>query len=112
MGRGELQLAILIETMRREGYELTVGKPEILTKSIVGRLHEPVELLIIDCPDTFLGVVIEKLGSRKGKMLKLLNRGSARVRLVCPGLTRGLLRPRSQLCTVAAGHRSITETLL
>src|ERR1043166_6764943 len=62
MGRGELQLAILIETMRREGYELMVGKPEILTKDIDGRLHEPLELLVIDCPESFLGVVIEKLG--------------------------------------------------
>src|SRR5215831_1737231 len=62
MGRGELQLAILIETMRREGYELMVGKPQILTKTVDGRLQEPVEMLIIDCPETFLGVVIEKLG--------------------------------------------------
>src|SRR5881275_3443046 len=70
LGRGELQLAILIETMRREGYELMVGKPEILTKEINGRLHEPLELLVIDCPESFLGVVIEKLGGRKGKMNK------------------------------------------
>src|SRR5437868_9696350 len=62
MGRGELQLAILIEGMRREGYELMVGKPEILTKTINGELQEPLEMLIIDCPDAFLGVVIEKLG--------------------------------------------------
>src|SRR5205807_6131771 len=59
MGRGELQLAILIEMMRREGYELAVGKPEILTKTVNGTLHEPLELLVIDCPETFLGVVIE-----------------------------------------------------
>ena len=63
MGRGELQLAILIEMMRREGFELMVGKPEILTKTIDGKLHEPVELLVIDCPESFVGVVIEKLGS-------------------------------------------------
>src|SRR5207244_2263471 len=62
MGRGELQLAILIETMRREGYELTVGKPEILTKEIGGQLQEHLETLIIDCPESFLGVVIDKLG--------------------------------------------------
>src|ERR1700722_72639 len=68
MGRGELQLAILIEMMRREGYELAVGKPEILTKQIDGKLSEPVELLVIDCPEAYIGVVIEKLGSRKGKM--------------------------------------------
>ena len=71
MGRGELQLAILIEMMRREGYELAVGKPEILTKRIDGKLMEPVEHLIIDCPEDFIGVVIEKLGARKGKMTKM-----------------------------------------
>src|SRR6266850_7221850 len=81
MGRGELQLAILLETMRREGYELMVGKPEILTREIKGRLHEPLEMLISDCPEAFLGVVIEKLGSRKGKMAKMVNHGSGRVRL-------------------------------
>ena len=67
MGRGELQLAILIEMMRREGYELMVGKPEILTKTIDGKLHEPVELLVIDCPEAFIGVVIEKLGSARAR---------------------------------------------
>ena len=70
MGRGELQLAILIEMMRREGYELAVGKPEILTRTIDGKLQEPVELLVIDCPEAFLGVVMEKLGTRKGKMTR------------------------------------------
>src|SRR5262249_41158399 len=73
MGRGVLQLAILIEMMRREGYELAVGKPEILTKTVDGKIMEPVELLVIDCPETFIGVVIEKLGSRKGKMSKMVN---------------------------------------
>ncbi len=73
MGRGELQLAILIEMMRREGYELAVGKPEIITKTEDGKVKEPLEMLIIDCPETFLGVVIEKLGSRKGKMSKMVN---------------------------------------
>ncbi len=81
MGRGELQLAILIEMMRREGYELAVGKPEILTRTIDHKLSEPVEHLIIDCPENFLGVVIEKLGARKGKMIKMVNHGSGRVRL-------------------------------
>src|SRR6202012_842495 len=76
MGRGELQLAILIEMMRREGFELAVGKPEILTKSIDGKTMEPVEMLVIDCPEAFIGVVIEKLGSRKGKMSKMINNGS------------------------------------
>ncbi len=103
MGRGELQLAILIETMRREGYELTVGKPEILTKSIDGRLHEPVEMLIIDCPEAFLGVVIEKLGSRKGKMVKMVNHGSGRVRLEFHVPTRGLIGLRSEILTDTRG---------
>jgi GTP-binding protein len=103
MGRGELQLAILIETMRREGYELMVGKPEILTKTIDGRLHEPVEHLIIDCPELFLGVVIEKLGSRKGKMAKMVNHGSGRVRLEFHVPTRGLIGLRSEILTDTRG---------
>jgi GTP-binding protein len=103
MGRGELQLAILIETMRREGYELTVGKPEILTKSIQGRLHEPVEMLTIDCPETFLGVVIEKLGGRKGKLIKMINHGSGRVRLEFHVPTRGLIGLRSEILTDTRG---------
>src|SRR3989475_3913918 len=79
MGRGELQLAILIEMMRREDYELMVGKPEILTRTVNGKLREPLELLVIDCPEGFTGVVIEKLGSRKGLMTKMVNHGSGRV---------------------------------
>src|SRR5215468_7619330 len=103
MGRGELQLAILIETMRREGYELMVGKPEILTRSINGQLHEPLEMLIIDCPETFLGVVIEKLGSRKGKMVKMVNHGSGRVRLEFHVPTRGLIGLRNEILTDTRG---------
>jgi GTP-binding protein len=103
MGRGELQLAILIETMRREGYELMVGKPEILTKEIGGQLHEPLELLVIDCPESFLGVVIEKLGSRRGKMAKMVNHGSGRVRLEFHVPTRGLIGLRSEVLTDTRG---------
>ncbi len=103
MGRGELQLAILIETMRREGYELTVGKPEILTRTINGELHEPLEMLIIDCPENFLGVVIEKLGGRKGKMSKMVNHGSGRVRLEFHVPTRGLIGLRSEILTDTRG---------
>ena len=103
MGRGELQLAILIETMRREGYELMVGKPEILTKEINGQLHEPLELLVIDCPESFLGVVIEKLGGRKGKMNKMVNHGSGRVRLEFHIPTRGLIGLRSEILTDTRG---------
>jgi GTP-binding protein len=103
MGRGELQLAILIEMMRREGYELMVGKPEILTRRIDGKLHEPLELLVIDCPEMFVGVVIEKLGSRKGKMSKMINHGSGRVRLEFQIPSRGLIGLRSELLTDTKG---------
>ena len=103
MGRGELQLAILIEMMRREGYELQVGKPEILTKTLDGRLHEPLEQLIIDCPEEFIGVVIEKLGTRKGKMSKMVNHGSGRVRLEFLVPSRGLIGLRSEMLTDTRG---------
>jgi GTP-binding protein len=103
MGRGELQLAILIEMMRREGYELQVGKPEILTKTIEGKLHEPQELLVVDCPEQFVGVVIEKLGSRKGKMTKMINNGSGRVRLEFLVPSRGLIGLRSEMLTDTKG---------
>jgi len=103
MGRGELQLAILIEMMRREGYELAVGKPVILTKKIDGVLHEPLELLEIDCPDTFLGVVMEKLGARKGKVGKMVNHGSGRVRLDFHIPSRGLIGLRSEILTDTRG---------
>jgi GTP-binding protein len=103
MGRGELQLAILIEMMRREGYELAVGKPEILTKEIKGALHEPLELLEIDCPDTFLGVVMEKLGTRKGRVVKMVNHGSGRARLEFHVPSRGLIGLRSEILTDTRG---------
>jgi GTP-binding protein len=103
MGRGELQLAILIEMMRREGYELAVGKPEILTKQINGKLHEPLELLEIDCPEQFLGVVMEKLGNRKGKVGKMVNHGSGRVRLEFHVPSRGLIGLRSEILTDTRG---------
>ena len=103
MGRGELQLAILIEMMRREGYELMVGKPEILTRSINGKVHEPVELLVVDCPETFLGVVMEKIGTRKGKVVKMINHGSGRVRLEFHIPSRGLIGLRSEILTDTRG---------
>jgi GTP-binding protein len=103
MGRGELQLAILIEMMRREGFELMVGKPEILTRTVNGKLHEPLELLVIDCPESFVGVVIEKLGSRKGKMAKMVNHGSGRVRLEFHIPSRGLIGLRSEMLTDTKG---------
>jgi GTP-binding protein len=103
MGRGELQLAILIEMMRREGFELTVGKPEILTKKADGQVLEPVEHLVIDCPEQFIGVVIEKLGARKGKMHKMINNGSGRVRLEFHIPSRGLIGLRSEILTDTRG---------
>ncbi len=103
MGRGELQLAILIEMMRREGYELGVGKPEILTKTVDGKMMEPVEMLVIDCPESFIGVVIEKLGSRKGKMSKMINNGSGRVRLEFHIPSRGLIGLRGEILTDTRG---------
>lgn len=103
MGRGELQLAILIEMMRRENHELMVGKPEILTRMIDGKLHEPLEHLVIDCPESFLGVVIEKLGARKGKMSKMINHGSGRVRLEFHVPSRGLIGLRSEILTDTRG---------
>ena len=103
MGRGELQLAILIEMMRREGFELMVGKPEILTKTVGGKLLEPIELLVIDCPEAFVGVVIEKLGGRKGKMTKMVNHGSGRVRMEFHVPSRGLIGLRSEMLTDTKG---------
>jgi GTP-binding protein len=103
MGRGELQLAILIEMMRREGYELQVGMPEILTRKIDGVLHEPLELLVIDCPEEFIGVVIEKMGVRKGKMSKMVNHGSGRVRLEFHVPSRGLIGLRGEMLTDTKG---------
>src|ERR1051326_2439991 len=103
MGRGELQLAILIEMMRREGYELMVGKPEILTRKLDGKIEEPLEYLVIDCPEAFIGVVIEKLGARKGKMAKMVNHGSGRVRLEFHVPSRGLIGLRSEILTDTRG---------
>ncbi len=103
MGRGELQLAILIEMMRREGFELGVGKPEILSRVIDGKQMEPLEMLVIDCPEQFIGVVIEKLGSRKGKMSKMINNGSGRVRLEFHIPSRGLIGLRSDILTESRG---------
>jgi len=89
--------------MRREGFELAVGKPEILTKTIDGKMHEPQELLVIDCPENFVGVVIEKLGTRKGKMAKMVNHGSGRVRLEFHIPSRGLIGLRSEMLTDTKG---------
>jgi GTP-binding protein len=103
LGRGELQLSILIETMRREGYELMVGKPEIVTKRIEGKLMEPQEKLTVDIPDAFVGVVIEKIGQRKGQMVKMHNHGSGRVRMEFTIPSRGMIGLRSEMLTDTRG---------
>jgi GTP-binding protein len=103
MGRGELQLAILIETMRREGYELSVSKPEIVTREIEGETHEPMEIVQVDCPDEHVGVVTQKLGSRKGKMTEMHNPGHGRVRLEFRIPSRGLIGFRSEFLTDTRG---------
>jgi GTP-binding protein len=103
LGRGELQLAILIETLRREGYELVAGKPQIVVRREKGKLLEPVELLVVDCPESFTGLVIETLGSRRGQMTNMVNHGSGRVRLELRIPSRGLIGLRSQLLTETRG---------
>jgi GTP-binding protein len=99
LGRGELQLAILIETMRREGYELAVGKPEIVTRQMNGKVQEPMELLIIDCPAEFVGVLMQKIGGRKGVNTKMAGHGTTggRVRLEFLIPSRGLIGLRGEL---------------
>ena len=103
VGRGELQLAIIIEMMRREGYELSVSMPETITKQIDGTLHEPMEHLVIDVPEEFIGVVTQQVGTRKGKMLKMQNNGHGRVRLEFRIPSRGLIGFRSQFLTDTKG---------
>ena len=103
MGRGELQLSIVIEMMRREGYEVMVGKPEIVTKRRDGKLMEPVERLTIDIPEDFVGVVMEQLGSRKGEVANMHNHGYGRVRIDFLVPSRGLIGLRSQLLTDTRG---------
>ncbi len=103
LGRGELQLAILIETMRREGFELMVGKPEIVVRIESGKKLEPVERLVIDIPENFIGIIMETIGSRRGEMTKMSNHGSGRVRLDFKIPSRGLIGLRSQLLTDTRG---------
>jgi GTP-binding protein len=103
MGRGELQLSILIEMMRREGYELMVGKPQIVTKRMDGKLMEPVERLTIDVPEEFVGVVMEQLGARKSEVVNMHNHGYGRVRIEFRVPSRGLIGLRSQLLTDTRG---------
>ena len=103
LGRGELQLSILLEMMRREGFELMVGKPEIVTKRVDGKLMEPVEMLTIDVPEEFVGVVMEQLGARKSTVVNMHNHGYGRVRIEFRVPSRSLIGLRSQLLTDTRG---------
>jgi GTP-binding protein len=111
LGRGELQLAILIETMRREGYELMVGKPEIVVHTENGRRLEPLEMLVIDCPESFIGIVMESLGTRRGELAQMVNHGSGRVRMEFRIPSRGLIGLRGQLLTETRGTALIHSIL-
>jgi len=103
-GRGELQLAILIEMMRREGYEVQVSKPEVITKKNEnGELQEPIEQVVVDVPEEFIGVVTEALGRRKGQMSKMINNGTGRVRLEYEVPSRGLIGFRGEFLTETKG---------
>jgi GTP-binding protein len=102
-GRGELQLAILIEMMRREGYELQVSKPEAITRKVEGVTVEPIEAVVVDCPDEFIGVITEALGRRKGQMTKMVNHGTGRVRLEFEAPSRGLIGFRNEFLTETKG---------
>jgi GTP-binding protein len=102
-GRGELQLAVLVESMRREGYELTVGKPQVVTREVDGELHEPIERLSIDVPEDYLGVVTQMLALRKGKMENMVNHGTGWVRIEFLVPTRGLIGFRTEFITETRG---------
>ncbi len=102
-GRGELQLAILVEMMRREGFELTVGKPQVVTRQIDGRVHEPVERLSIDAPEDFVGVVTQLMGLRRGRLEQMVNHGTGWVRMEYLVPARGLIGFRTEFLTETRG---------
>ncbi|MDA8307541.1 MAG: translational GTPase TypA, partial [Deltaproteobacteria bacterium] len=109
--RGELQLAVLVETMRREGFELSISRPKVITREIDGQLCEPVELATVDIPEEFIGIVTEMLSSRRGRMTKMVNNGFGRVRLEFELPSRGLIGFRSRFLTETRGA-GILNTLL
>ena len=108
-GRGELQMAILIEQMRREGYEFAVGKPQVLVRVIDGKKHEPYERALVDVDEEFTGVVVQKLGTRKGVMTKMVNNGSGRVRIEFELPSRGLIGYRNEFMTDTKGTGLLTH---
>jgi GTP-binding protein len=108
-GRGELQLAILIEQMRREGYEFAVGMPQVITREVAGAQHEPYERATIDVAEAYMGVVIEKLGTRKGQMVRMVNNGTGRVRMEFEIPARGLIGYRTEFLTDTKGTGLLTH---
>jgi GTP-binding protein len=108
-GRGELQMAILIEQMRREGFEFCVGKPEVLIREVNGKKHEPYELALIDVAEPFTGAVVQKMGGRRGVMSKMVNHGSGRVRLEFEIPSRGLIGYRTEFMTDTKGTGILTH---
>ena len=109
--RGELQLAVLIEMMRREGFELSLSKPKVVTREIDGRLSEPLELAVVDIPEEFVGIITEKLSSRRGRLMKMVNHGSGRVRLEFEIPSRSLIGLRGQFLNDTRGT-GLLNTLL
>jgi GTP-binding protein len=110
-GRGEFQLAILLETMRREGYEVCVGRPQVIMKKKGDKVLEPIEHLYIDCDEPFLGIVTEKLSLRKGKMINLINKGSGRIRVEFTIPSRGLIGYRDEFLSDTKGTGLISSYL-
>ncbi len=108
-GRGELQMAILIEQMRRENYEFCVGKPQVITKRVDGAVHEPYEIALIDVAEAYVGAVVQKMGLRKGQMTKMVNHGSGRVRLEFQVPSRGLIGYRTEFMTDTKGTGILTH---
>ncbi|MDG2195502.1 MAG: translational GTPase TypA [SAR324 cluster bacterium] len=111
-GRGELQMSILIETMRREGFELSVGRPEVISRREGTQLLEPIEEVYIDCDEDFLGIVSEKLSLRKGRMVNLVNHGTGRIRAQFQVPSRGLIGYRSEFLTDTRGTGILNSMLL
>src|SRR3712207_5483157 len=102
-GRGELQLAVLVELMRREGFELTVGQPRVVTREIDGRVHEPVERLTVDIPEDYVGVVTQLIALRKGRMEQMVNHGTGWVRMEYLVPARSLIGFRTEFLTETRG---------
>jgi GTP-binding protein len=111
-GRGELQMAILIEQMRRESYEMSVGTPQVLTRIVNGQKHEPFESALVDVAEEYMGMVVQKMGTRKGVMVKMINHGSGRVRLEFELPSRGLIGYRTEFLTDTKGTGILTHLFL